>query len=718
MGFQELNIKIRYRSDLNNFPRDFLIPVLEKSLVYKRGVGYFSTSSLIDISSGLFEMAKHGGKIQLVCSPNLDDEDIRAINLGYEKRDEVFEQALLREIHDPIEYFDTERLNLIVTLIADGILDIKLAFLEDENGISLYHEKMAIFIDENGDKISYIGSMNESGNAFNNNFESFYTFCSWKDESQKEAVEVADDDFDNMWHNNTERLHVIEFPKIVVERLMKYKKEHVDFSIDEKQYGYRSYLKSHLKYKVPDGVKMRDYQLKAVNNWFENSCTGIFNMSTGSGKTFTALYGMVKLAEELDEKLAVFVVCPYIHLVSQWEEDAINWGPKPIIAHSKSPDRNWEQTLLTAYKRFRKNGTPFICITTLDTFSEDKIQKFITRFDNNQDVLLIVDEAHNFGSESMTKVMPYNVKYRLGLSATIKRYMDKKGTSKLYDYFGKECIDYGLEEAIRDGNLVHYNYYPIPVYLTRDEFEKYQELSRKLKKYIIIKNGKIKISDAGKPIIYERTRLLAAAVNKIGLLMKLMDKYKKDNNILIYCGATSVFDEASGEEVRQIDLITDKLQEEYEMSVKRFTSEEDLKERMNIKEYFSQGMYQVITAIKCLDEGVNIPGIKTAFILSSSRNPKEFIQRRGRLLRKSKNKTKAIIYDFVTLPRDLDDVVYGDYDEDKTIILGELARMEEFGRLSDNPEESDSLANRIMSSYDTYVDIDEEMKKMEDYYGE
>ena len=471
MGFQELNIKIRYRSDLNNFPRDFLVPVLEKSLVYKRGVGYFSTSSLIDISSGLFEMARHGGKIQLVCSPNLDDEDIRAINLGYEKRDEVFEQALLREIHDPIEYFDTERLNLIVTLIADDILDIKLAFLEDENGISLYHEKMAIFIDENGDKISYIGSMNESGNAFNNNFESFYTFCSWKDESQKEAVEVADADFDNMWHNNTERLHVIEFPKIVVERLMKYKKEHVDFSIDEKQYGYRTYLKSHLKYKVPEGVQMRDYQLKAVNNWFENRCTGIFNMSTGSGKTFTALYGMVKLAEQLDEKLAVFVVCPYIHLVSQWEEDAINWGPKPIIAHSKSPDRNWEQTLLTAYKRFRKNGTPFICITTLDTFSEDKIQKFITRFDNNQDVLLIVDEAHNFGSESMTKVMPYNIKYRLGLSATIKRYMDKKGTSKLYDYFGKECIDYGLEEAIRDGNLVHYNYYPIPVYLTRDEFE-------------------------------------------------------------------------------------------------------------------------------------------------------------------------------------------------------------------------------------------------------
>ena len=228
----------------------------------------------------------------------------------------------------------------------------------------------------------------------------------------------------------------------------------------------------------------------------------------------------------------------------------------------------------------------------------------------------------------------------------------------------------------------------------------------------------MKISEAGKPIIYQRTRVLAGAENKIELLMRLFKEYKNDNNILVYCGATSVEDEESGEIFRQIDLVTKKLQTEYQMSVKRFTAEENLKERQNIKTYFSQGMYQVITAIKCLDEGVNIPGIKTAFIMSSSRNPKEFVQRRGRLLRKSDNKKKAKIYDFITLPRELDNIQYGDIEEDRTIIVGEVARMIEFGRLADNPEVTDNLVNQIMSAYDYFFDAEEEVEKMEEYYGE
>lgn len=718
MSFLGLNIQIRYRTDENNFPRDFLIPVLQKTKQYKRGVGYFSTSALVDLSAGLFEMAKNGGKIQLVCSPNLDPEDIKAIELGYKKREEVIEAALLRDIYEPSDYYESERLNLIANLIANGTMDIKIAFLEDENGFSLYHEKIAVFIDEEGNKISYVGSTNESSNAFNDNFESFYTFCSWKDDSQKAAVEVAEKDFDRMWSDTTSKLHVIPFPKIVVDRLMKYKKESIDYEVDDKQFRYREYLKSQMKYRIPENVQMREYQKSAVKNWEEEGYRGIFDMSTGSGKTFTALYGMVELAETIDEKLAVFIVCPYIHLVSQWEEDVINWGPTPIIAHSKSPNRHWEKDLLACYKRFRKDGSPFICITTVDTFSDEKIQKYITRFSEEQNVLLIVDEAHNFGAERISRLMPYNIRYRLGLSATIKRHMDKAGTQRLYDFFGTTCITYDLEEAIKDGNLVHYEYHPKIVYLTADEFQEYQDLTKKLRRYIVVKNGKMKISDAGKPIIYQRTRLLAGAINKVNMLMDLIEPFKTENNMLVYCGAASVMDEDTGIEARQIDLITNKLKTEYEMSVMRFTAEENLDERQRIKKFFSQGMYQVITAIRCLDEGVNIPGIKTAFVLSSSRNPKEFIQRRGRLLRKSEGKKNAVIYDFVTLPRDLDDVRDSDYDDDRTIIIGEMARIKEFGKLADNNEEADAMINQIMQAYDMYVDIDEELKKMEDYYGE
>lgn len=719
MNFQDLDIQIRYRSEIHNFPKDFIIPVLSQTEIYKRGSGYFSTSALVRLSVGLFEMAKNGGKMQLICSPYLDSKDIEAIDYGYKNREDLISEALLREIQEPISYFEEERLNLIATMIANGSLDIKVAFLEDEDGIRLYHEKIAVFVDKNGNRISYAGSANESENGLEGNFESLYTFCSWKDESQIEAVKLAENDFDDMWNNETNKLQVIPFPEIVVQRLMKYKKATVDWSVDEKEYGYKQYLKKNQKFKIPEGIVLHYYQEQAVQNWQIQKYKGIFDMCTGSGKTYTALSAMVELGKRFENKIAVFIVCPYIHLVSQWEEDVEQWTSVPIIiAHSKSPDLRWKENILKAYKRFRKDGSPFICITTNDTFSGDEIQQYITRFNEKQKVLLIVDEAHNFGAQRMIKVMPWNINYRIALSATIKRYMDKTGTSKIQEYFGEKCIEYKLERAIKEGNLVHYDYFPIPVYLSENELGRYRVLSQKLKKYVIIKNGKMKISDAGKPIIFERTRLIAGAENKVALLLDMFKEYASENNILIYCGATSVEDDITGEEKRQIDLVTERLQLKYGMSVKRFTAEENLIERQNIKKYFEQGMYQVITAIKCLDEGVNIPGIRIAFIMSSSRNPKEFVQRRGRLLRKSDNKKKAVIYDFITLPRNLENVLPYDIDEDKTIIVGEVARMLEFGRLSDNPELADNLINQIMTAYDYFFDAEEEMERMEEYYGE
>ncbi len=720
MSFQNLDIQIRYRSEIHNFPRDFLIPVLSQTELYKRGTGYFSSTSLIQLSVGLFEMAKNGGKIQIVCSPNLDKQDIEAIDYGYKNRDEVITSALLRSVQEPVTYFEEERLNLIATLIANGNLDIKIAFLEDDDGFRLYHEKIAVFIDHEGNKISYAGSVNESGNGLDGNFESLYTFCSWKDSSQIEAVHVAENDFDQMWDDDTLKLHVIDFPDIVTQKLMKYKKSSgINWNTDEEEFGYRAYLKRQRKFRVPDGIVLHEYQEEAVQQWQIKGYSGIFDMCTGAGKTYTALYGMTQLAKACEEHIAVFIVCPYIHLVSQWEEDVAIWCSVPIIiAHSKSPNGDWKKDMMKAYKRFRKDGSPFVCITTNDTFAGDDIQKYTVRFNETQNVLLIVDEAHNFGSPQMIKVMPWNITNRIALSATIKRYMDKSGTNTINKFFGEKCIEYSLERAIEEGNLVHYEYIPISVALSDYELSKYRQFSKKLKKYIIVKNGKMRVSEAGKSIVYQRTRLLASAENKVTLLMELLENYRNDNNILVYCGAANVEDEDTGEILRQIDLVTKKLQTEYHMSVKRFTAEENLKERQNIKKYFAQGMYQVVTAIKCLDEGVNIPGIKTAFIMSSSRNPKEFVQRRGRLLRKSDNKKKAVIYDFITLPRELDNVIPKDIEEDKTIIVGEVARMVEFGRLADNPEVADNLINQIMTSYDYFFDAEEEMEKMEEYYGE
>ena len=238
----------------------------------------------------------------------------------------------------------------------------------------------------------------------------------------------------------------------------------------------------------------------------------------------------------------------------------------------------------------------------------------------------------------------------------------------------------------------------------------YQKLTRQLIKQIRNDDGNMVLTEEGKLILFKRTRLLAGANNKIDLIKELLKPYASEKHILVYCGATTV---GVDNQIKQIDAVTDLIQNELNMNVHKFTAEENLNQREIIKKCFSNGIYQVITAIKCLDEGVNIPDIKTAFIMSSSRNPKEFIQRRGRLLRKSDNKSKSEIFDFITLPRRFEEVAFSSYEEDKSIINGELARIYEFGRLADNKMESDKIIDAIQDIYGVNIDITDCIREME-----
>ena len=718
MSFRNLPIELRYRSNEHNIPKDFLCPVLEQTVIYKRAVGYFSTTALVSLSRGLYSMAAHDDcHIQLICSPRLSEEDILAIRHGYDLRETVI-NSLLTEVSEPVCIYEEERLNLIATLIAEGKLDIKLAYMEDDTGINVYHEKIAVFIDRDGNRIAYSGSMNESENGMEENFESFFTFCSWNGGEQQTSL--AERDFDQMWEDKTSRIRVIPFPDIVVEKLLKYKKEKLEPDMDFLQYAYeRKAQEPTLSvFKIPSFVSLREYQTRAILEWKKQEYHGIFSMCTGSGKTFTGLAAMCMLGKMKQDALAVFIVCPYIHLVSQWEEELWGWNFVPIVCHSQAEDKRWYDKLLRKYRRFKKEGKPFICITTVDTFCGEQIQAIISNMTLDMNVLLMADECHNLGAQSVSERLPEQIQYRIGMSATVQRHMDKKGTERLLSYFGEECIEYTLADGIRDGVLSHYEYHPVPVFLEEDELAAYAELTNRLKKFIIIEDEKTKISEAGKQILFKRSRILAGARQKADVLLELMTQYMYDDSILVYCGATTVWDNETGSAEKQIDMITGRLKKELGMSVRRFTSQENLEERQEIKKYFKSGQYQVITAIRCLDEGVNIPGIKTAFILASSRNPKEFIQRRGRLLRKSDNKDKAVIYDFVTLPRRLEDVLPMNFESDKSIIIGELFRMQEFAGLSDNPYEAENLMNEIMFAYGAYFDVKEEVQQMEEYYGE
>ena len=345
MSFRNLPIELRYRSNEHNIPKDFLCPVLEQTVIYKRAVGYFSTTALVSLSRGLYSMAAHDDcHIQLICSPRLSEEDILAIRHGYDLRETVI-NSLLTEVSEPVCIYEEERLNLIATLIAEGKLDIKLAYMEDDTGINVYHEKIAVFIDRDGNRIAYSGSMNESENGMEENFESFFTFCSWNGGEQQTSL--AERDFDQMWEDNTSRIRVIPFPDIVVEKLLKYKKEKLEPDMDFLQYAYeRKAQEPTLSvFKIPSFVSLREYQTRAILEWKKQEYHGIFSMCTGSGKTFTGLAAMCMLGKMKQDALAVFIVCPYIHLVSQWEEELWGWNFVPIVCHSQAEDKRWYDKL-------------------------------------------------------------------------------------------------------------------------------------------------------------------------------------------------------------------------------------------------------------------------------------------------------------------------------------------------------------------------------------
>ena len=719
MGFKDLTLKKEYRSLLDGVVKEFYIPILGESIIYKRAVGFFSSSALIELSRGICGLIRNGGKIQLVASPRLSAEDISAIEDGFERRYSVIETSLIRELTNTSGKFDEARLNLLSNLIAAGKLEIKIAFLEDNSHIGMFHEKMGLMYDDNDNIIAFTGSMNESANAFSHNYESIDVFTSWSGE--EERVLAKQSAFNAMWGDYEPHIKVMEFPRVSQEILKRYKKnDTIDLSIDDLEYsrspepvGVEETSSDYAIIKgprVPSHVTIRQYQNEAISSWESHNFRGIFDMATGTGKTYTALAAVARLFDCLEQRLAVIIVCPYQHLVEQWRDDIEMFGMKPIVCYSASSQHDWKQRLQTAVTGFSLGVQKHFCIVSTNaTFSSKYVQDQMKRLTGN--VVLVVDEAHNFGAENLSKMLLPHIQYRLALSATIDRHGDEEGTQKLYDYFGEKCIEYSLKEAIDNGMLTPYFYHPVPVSLNEDELNEYLELTQKIRSNIHAdKRGKVILSEYAKMLLIKRARLVAAASEKVLVLGQLMSDYKNDNHMLVYCGAATMRDvdyrenSVPVDEMRQIDIVADLLGNELGMRISKFTSEESATEREVLKENFAEGKHlQALVAIRCLDEGVNIPSIKTAFILASSTNPKEYVQRRGRVLRKFDGKTVATIYDFITLPIALSAVA--EYPEDvrqsvKSLAIREITRMKDFASISENPSAVDILVSDIMRTYE------------------
>ena len=719
VSFIDLKIENEYRSLIHNVVKDFYTPLLAEACLYQRAVGFFSSSSLISMTEGIKGLLQNQGRIEVVASPRLTEEDLEAIEDGLKRRDDVILESLIRDLDAPRGKFEEARLNLLSNLIASGVMKIKIALLDTGEEIGMFHEKLGLMYDDAGNVVAFSGSMNETANAFFRNYEAFDVFTSWSNDADRVASKQAA--FSAMWENREAGIRVIEVPQVAEAIIKKYRlRDGVDLAdLDipddsektEPSLGGEPCLQRNVP-RIPGNVQLRGYQLEAIDAWERNKYRGVYDMATGTGKTFTGLASICRLSEVLGDSLAVVIVCPYQHLVDQWVEDIVAFNIDPIIGYSSSPQKDWEKRLDNAIRdqKYGVAGAEFLCfVCTNGTYSTKRVQALLDKIKKPK--LLVVDEAHNFGAEYLRSLLRPDFHFRLALSATIERYGDEDGTAALFSYFGPRCIEYTLEEAIYGRGdeppcLTPYRYHPAIVYLEADELQEYSQLSRQIAKAIVSKNGKKKLSERGKQLVLKRARLVAAAHQKLAALKREITPYAQDDYMLVYCGATKVEVE-NGEiagvddyETRQIDAVTHILGDELNMRVRQFTSRENSAEREEIKTMFANADLQALIAIKCLDEGVNIPMIKTAFILASTTNPREYVQRRGRLLRKDKLglKRRAEIYDFITLSRPADEAGFLTKEEthgESRLAYNEIVRAREFAELAENRAQVTRLLDEI-----------------------
>ena len=700
MSFRDLSqIKIEYRTLSDEVLEDFYIPVLEQAKSYRRAVGFFSSNILLQLTKGLGKFVDNNGSMKLIVSPRLEEKDYEAIRRGYEARDYI-ENQIVNNFDFNIEFDQKEdRFAMLSYMISHNLLDIKIVLLEENNDNAMYHEKMGIFTDPFENKIAFSGSANETYNGYNSNYETIDVFCSWKSEESDLRCNNKRLFFDRIWDGREKGLITIPFPEAIKSKILEYKsnsnQDFVQIDINYKEKLRQARINN-------DGPRvdintLYDYQNEAINNWVNNNYRGIFDMATGTGKTFTGIGAISRLFKD-KKRLVTFICCPYTHLVDQWCEELQGFNINPVKCYGST---NYMDTLKREVIKFKNKRTDFVCAVICNvSFKKDEIQELVKI--NLKDTLLLVDEAHNFGALGFSKCLTLDYPYRLALSATLERAGDIEGTQALYDFFGNKCIEYKLERAIIEGKLTPYYYYPVEVYLTDDERDEYITLTKRIGSLMTDKN---KNNDAIKSLLIKRARIIAGASNKIEVLLKNIDKYKTDNNMLIYCGAVRYGEEGydnAVSEKRQIEIVLSELQQKGIVASK-FTSEEDTKTRHNIFTAFKEQNIQALVAIKCLDEGMNIPAIKTAFIVASSTNPKEYIQRRGRVLRKYPGKDFAEIYDFITLPYNPVNIPSLSSEQKKivsSLVVKELKRMIDFSSLSQNTAYSNNLKDFIMSSYE------------------
>lgn len=687
MGFTELTIKDLYVTDSDDIPEEFYGIALPKTVLYKRAAGFFSSSALATLGRGLKQFYYNGGNMRLIVSPLFSKEDYEAIELGYKAQEDIAAQRIV-EMFNIDEIKDDDGANILSWLIFEKRLDIRVVVKKENNKKAIFHDKFSVLIDEEGNRITFRGSMNESETAMVDNYESIEVDCSWETEGLRRAIQ-REKQFDAIWDDDSNKWSTIPIPDAVKESLVQIRRpikadtyEYVENSPQLVCEPETVYMPS--RPAIPKWLELRKYQKNAIAAWVKNNNRGIFQMATGTGKTKTSLAAVTKILDVYysnQVKCGLVVVVPYVVLLEQWLEDLKEFQISAIACYESK--NKWLPRVEENIRLFNENvRDKLFLITTTKTLISSDFQRCIATIKG--DYIFLADEMHHLTSDMMRQSLPQNAKYRLGLSATLMTKYNSAKMEELKAYFGGIIYEYSMKEAIETDCLTRYFYYPIYVELTDEEKSDYYEVSKKISKAMMLAGNDLDDDDniPLKALLSQRGRILASASNKLIKLKEMAPQFKDKANLIIYCG------DKIESNVKYIDKVYEIVNNEEGIISAKFTAEENPQQRRDILDFFGKKVIQALIAIRCLDEGVDIPQLETAIIMSSGTNPKEFIQRRGRILRKAAGKQYSYIYDFIVIPslsiQDVSALTSDEKEMELKVISREFERVQEFANLAEN----------------------------------
>lgn len=681
MALAELKLATNYRTGLGGADEPasaFYSPCLRNASSYLRAAGYFRSSVLALMGPAYIDFAKNGGRAVLVCSPELDEQDVQAIQQGVTSA----EQRLTDRLLEDVEAFLTDPLlrrpvEILATLVAVGALRIKIAFRPNASGI--YHEKLGCFVDNHGARVSFIGSANETYSAWSEkgNFESVEVFCSWDSERDRVRTEKHESYLKRLIANDIQGVHVLEFPEASRLKLF----ERALASLDELETPKANIVYLH------SGKKPEQHQVTALDSWRKSGYRGILKHATGSGKTITAL---LAIAEHVAAGAPALVLVPSQLLQEQWAKEIRENIPGAVLLLAGGGSVRWkERYALAAHTSSSLSGQSRITLAVMATAAS---REFTSKLQAGDHLLVVADEVHQIGSPEYSQIMAVNAGRRLGLSATPERYSDPMGTAKLLGYFGP-ILDpvVTLQDAIAAKRLVPYEYQVHGVRLSNEEAEEWKQISKRINYLVGSTDSSGVLSEEAKRLIIRRSRIAKKAIAKTSEAVRIIkEHYREPERWLVYC-----------EDIQHMQDVARVLSQAGIRSTSYHSSmSADKKATLD---WFEQSG-GVLLAVRCLDEGIDIPRVSHALILASSQNPRQFIQRRGRILRKHPQKEFAVLHDILVMP------VIGDTDPLQAL-ESEFVRAVEFAKDAMNPGVH---ADLIELALESRVDVTKHYQSVEE----